>query len=282
MLDVGATEEISIALVDTECRCVALIILNIFDHISATCSHISVCCFPTCAWLFCSRVVSKFHTTGQTEKLDKHRFLVMTKEMDDEDFDRISLCSASQRQDEFTKLWASGPAPAKDDKRNLKMHVHYTYPRPDDEQRKSHKDSPRKEKSTGGGHATPEPYKDTSKGTPGSPGSAAGSSDLEALKAKYDAIVEYTVHLTAERDMIVTQLEVMKKEYNNELKQGKKSDKKGGEASAGDKSKDAEMKVVQVSTAHLPCALLLFRMHCFALVCSVWQVAPYHVGLIFV
>jgi hypothetical protein len=110
---------------------------------------------------------------------------------------------------------------------------------------------------------------------PGSPGSTAGSTDLEALKAKYDAIVEYTVHLTAERDMIVTQLEVMKKEYNNELKQGKKGDKKGGEASVGEKGKDAEMKVVQVGALHCCvhcCVLLCCVSHRIALLYTV----PYH------
>lgn len=192
-------------------------------------------------------MVSKYNTTGQLEKLDKHRFLVLTKEMEDTDFDRIRDLSSSQRQDEFTKLWAAGPAPAKDDKRNMKMHVQYSYPRAEEESRKGRdKESPRKEKASVA-HGSPEPYKDSPKGTPGSPGAGAPSSDLEALKTKYDAIVEYTVHLTAERDMIVTQLEVMKKEYNNELKQGKKSDKKSSEAGAGEKSKDADVKAVQVS-----------------------------------
>lgn len=214
MLDVGATEEVSIVLVDTEC----------------------------------SRVISKFNTTGQTEKLDKHRFLVLTKEMEDDDFERISACTPAQRQDEFTKLWAAGAAPTKDDKRSMKMHVSYTYPRPEEESEEGKgrkiKESPKKESKSSGSnnsHSSPEPYKDSA---------GTGSSDLEALKSKYDAIVEYTVHLTAERDMIVTQLEVMKKEYNNELKQGKNKDKKNmesGAGSGGEKAtgKDAEMKVVQ-------------------------------------
>lgn len=45
--------------------------------------------------------------------------------------------------------------------------------------------------------------------------------ELNALKKKYDAVVEYTVHLTAERDTILAQLEEMQKAYNRE-KQPKK------------------------------------------------------------
>ena len=45
--------------------------------------------------------------------------------------------------------------------------------------------------------------------------------ELNSLKKKYDAVVEYTVHLTAERDTILSQLEEMQKSYNRD-KQPKK------------------------------------------------------------
>lgn len=47
--------------------------------------------------------------------------------------------------------------------------------------------------------------------------------DVAVLKNKYDSIVEYTVHLTAERDLIVNQLETLKKEYNAEVSKNKKA-----------------------------------------------------------
>jgi hypothetical protein len=49
---------------------------------------------------------------------------------------------------------------------------------------------------------------------PGSPESIFA--ELQSLRKKYDAVVEYTVHLTAERDYHFTQLEEMKKEIAKE------------------------------------------------------------------
>lgn len=63
--------------------------------------------------------------------------------------------------------------------------------------------------------------------------------ELQNLRKKYDAVVEYTVHLTAERDSIVGQLEVAQKELNRE-KLRKKSE---GQTATKDKN---EKKGVQV------------------------------------
>ena len=42
--------------------------------------------------------------------------------------------------------------------------------------------------------------------------------ELQNLRKKYDAVVEYTVHLTAERDTIVQRLEETEKELTREGK----------------------------------------------------------------
>lgn len=60
------------------------------------------------------------------------------------------------------------------------------------------------------------------------PSSLGGNPDLvvaelQNLRKKYDAVVEYTVHLTAERDSIVAQLESAQRELNKE-KSKKKAD----------------------------------------------------------
>lgn len=72
--------------------------------------------------------------------------------------------------------------------------------------------------------------------------------DLAILKSKYDTIVEYTVHLTAERDMIVTQLEVLKREYNNEINKTKKNK---NSASSKNKEQDMESKRPQVCYVYM-------------------------------
>jgi hypothetical protein len=45
--------------------------------------------------------------------------------------------------------------------------------------------------------------------------------ELQNLRKKYDSVVEYTVHLTAERDSIVGQLESAQKELTNRDKRKK-------------------------------------------------------------
>ena len=49
---------------------------------------------------------------------------------------------------------------------------------------------------------------------PGSP--EAMFAELQSLRKKYDAVVEYTVHLTAERDYHFTQLEDLRREFSRE------------------------------------------------------------------
>jgi len=67
--------------------------------------------------------------------------------------------------------------------------------------------------------------------------------ELQGLRKKYDAVVEYTVHLTAERDAIVSQLEASQRELTKE-----KSRKKGDTAAAagsGKNDKTVDKKVVE-------------------------------------
>jgi hypothetical protein len=71
--------------------------------------------------------------------------------------------------------------------------------------------------------------------------------ELQALRKKYDAVVEYTVHLTAERDAIVTQLDLSQRELTKE-----KSKKKGDTAGGNSKTdKDADKKVIEKVCHHI-------------------------------
>ncbi len=66
---------------------------------------------------------------------------------------------------------------------------------------------------------------------PGSP--EAILAELQGLRKKYDAVVEYTVHLTAERDYHFAQLEELRREFSKE-----KSRKKPNEVTPNKKSMD--------------------------------------------
>ena len=82
---------------------------------------------------------------------------------------------------------------------------------------------------------------------PNSPNSSSiyNINDLQILKSKYDTIVEYTVHLTAERDMIAAQHEVLKREYNSELKKKEKSSPRSANSLAS-KSDDENKTITKV------------------------------------
>ena len=68
--------------------------------------------------------------------------------------------------------------------------------------------------------------------------SGNSSKELEALKKKYDAVVEYTVHLTAERDTILAQLEVAQRQ----LASNSTNNKRATDPARPVKTKDGEQK----------------------------------------
>lgn len=73
---------------------------------------------------------------------------------------------------------------------------------------------------------------------PGSP--EAIFAELQSLRKKYDAVVEYTVHLTAERDYHFTQLEDLRREYSRE----KARKKAGGDSTNAKKESKSTEQVV--------------------------------------
>lgn len=73
--------------------------------------------------------------------------------------------------------------------------------------------------------------------------------ELQSLRRKYDAVVEYTVHLTAERDAIVAQLDLAQTEIAKEKRKNKNegADGAGANSKAGKKGDKAngDKKVVE-------------------------------------
>lgn len=216
IVDVDKTEEVTVVLVDTECN----------------------------------KFLDQLGDDQIDKQLDKHRFLVQSKIIDDETFNKISSLPHNQRADEYAKVWDSG----KDDKKNLKLRVEFSVP---DSQQNVNGSEPGLSTSNA---PTSAPIasvseamenvrkripKDTSSSsttiTENAPSSAIFS-ELQGLRKKYDAVVEYTVHLTAERDFHFSQLEELKRELTREkakkkdpasVKGGKLNekivDKKGGQ-----------------------------------------------------
>ena len=200
--------------------------------------------------------------------LSKHRFMVQSKTISNETFADISNLPLNERADKVTiiatsscysvlsnlcfsaswtqyqRVWESND---KDDKKNHKLKVEFVVV----ENASSGSKSSR-------GHSIPSVSEnvesvrsrlaqvDTATALsradddmPGSP--EAMFAELQSLRKKYDAVVEYTVHLTAERDYHFTQLEDLRREYARE----KARKKTGGETTPKrDGGKGAD-KVVQ-------------------------------------
>jgi hypothetical protein len=79
--------------------------------------------------------------------------------------------------------------------------------------------------------------------------------ELYALRKKYDSVVEYTVHLTAERDTIIQQLELAQRELAKE----KGAKKKADTTSTTNKPKQdkvVQQQVSQIKSTHILCSIL--------------------------
>ena len=84
--------------------------------------------------------------------------------------------------------------------------------------------------------------------------------ELQNLRKKYDAVVEYTVHLTAERDSIVQRLDETEKELTREVGRRRAAQSESPKG-ARKTDKNAEKKVAQRGfslTAVLLAALICF------------------------
>lgn len=208
VIDVGQTEESTITLIDSECN--------------------------------------RFLDLTETERetvLSKHRFLVQTRIISDTLYDKIVKIPQNERTEEYQKIWETK---SKDEKRNQKLKVEFIYP--DDNMNADGAENMAGMGSVSEGvenirsrmaqvdtAATPaRPIEDI----PGSPDGIYA--ELQNLRKKYDAVVEYTVHLTAERDYHFTQLEELRREYSRE-----KARKRATGETPKKESKNVEKVVVQ-------------------------------------
>jgi hypothetical protein len=179
----------------------------------------------------------------RAESLDKHRFLVQSKAISDQLYNKILNLPPNGRADEFQKVWESS---SKNDKKNQKLKVQFNLIDVVTEDSGVLKPTPSiaenvetvrnrissMESAVGAGvkHDHPD--------LTGNPDAIV--SELQSLRKKYDAVVEYTVHLTAERDYHFSQLEEVRREYAREKSRRKSGGAEGG--SGGDMKKRSAEK----------------------------------------
>lgn len=176
----------------------------------------------------CNRFVD-MSEEERAENLEKHRFLVQSTPITDHLYNKILNLPPNGRADEFQKLWESS---TKDSKINHKLKVEFlmsdgTATEDNVQQtptvaenvetvrnRIAAMENDAENKSAHAGDLAANPD--------------AIVAELQSLRKKYDAVVEYTVHLTAERDYHYAQLEEVRREYAREKSRRKSSNESSG------------------------------------------------------
>jgi hypothetical protein len=118
---------------------------------------------------------------------------------------------------QFTKIW-EGP---KDDRKNIKLKVEFKYPEIVQARAAPESVEGVRSRLVRNEGSTNSSNKNVSMVSTNSP--EVIFTELQNLRKKYDAVVEYTVHLTAERDAIVSQLETSQRELVKEKSKKKPS-----------------------------------------------------------
>jgi hypothetical protein len=194
----------------------------------------------------------------RAESLEKHRFLVQSKVISDQLYNKILNLPPNGRADEYQKVWETT---SKNDKKNQKLKVEFKLVDvASDDSANVNKPAPsiaenvemvrnrisNMENSSEHKHVHPD--------LTGNPDAIIA--ELQSLRKKYDAVVEYTVHLTAERDYHFSQLEEVRREYARE----KSRNKSGGEGGSDMKKRSAEKSPGGQSSAEVQQGFTLLTM----------------------
>lgn len=153
---------------------------------------------------------------GGVENLEKHRFMIQSKVISDDDYYNMERMTVAQKSDEYQKIWNSEP---KDDRFSIKFKAVFNYSETNDIKKSPNTNNYET-------NQTPKEKRNT-KNVP----SENVLEEIVNLRSKLDEVVVYSVYLTAERDTIVSQLEDAKRELstykNDKGKNGIASGKKG-------------------------------------------------------
>lgn len=193
---------------------------------------------------------NRFIEQGDGNKaIANHRFLVQSRPIDDTSFTAIVQGSQAQKATEFTTFWGSAP---KENRKNHKLKVEYSFPNAHNPLPTVHEGAELESPIAANVDSIRDKLMndETMGAAPMAHEGAAGSpeallAELQSLRKKYDAIVEYTVHLTAERDYHFSQSE---EKRNAEEKLREKSKKKSADnvpkLKSGDKLMDKKTNSV--------------------------------------
>jgi len=171
------------------------------------------------------------------EKLDKHRFLVQSRIISKDEYDKISNSSEQQRLNDFASLWDT----TLNEPYKIKLKVEFSYPEILLSSPSSNSNAQRHQAQAISKNAQIIEERLSKKKSAMIDGKvddlptseATTTAELASLRRKFDSVVEYTVQLTAERDILVTQLEEKKRELAR---------KKGAENSTGKEKNEKKVE----------------------------------------
>lgn len=156
----------------------------------------------------------------RTEKMEKHRFLVQCTNIESRDFDYIkSDITQIERSKQYLRIWES-----KEKRSNLRLKVKFKMEPPNinyendigkgiqNDIGKGIYKLDNKLQQNNGDNMQQSPTNNEKEKYSSSDNTEYIIDELKALQIKFDQVVEYTVHLTNERDNIVIELEKYKRE----------------------------------------------------------------------
>lgn len=189
---------------------------------------------------YCSRFLD-MSDEERAESLDKHRFLVQSRAITDQLYNKILNLPPNGRADEFQKLWDTA---SKTEKKNHKLKVEFNLVDVVTEDSGAVSSTPtiaENVEMVRNRISSMESEKHTHQPIDLNGSPDAIISELQSLRKKYDAVVEYTVHLTAERDYHFSQLEEVRREYAREKSRRKTNGDSGSSSNGGNmKQRGAE------------------------------------------
>lgn len=203
---------------------------------------------------------------ADTQKLDKHRFLVQSKVISDADYELINSLQLMQRGNEYQRIWNTG---SKDDRTNIKLRVEFIYPK--DHNVAAVKNGHDAIRSNGNNNSNNNNYNNSTlkaadetsvsssifdehvNNSNNIPSDSTNTdnvyNDLQTLRKKFDAVVEYTVHLTADRDNVVAQLEKVKQELASRKNDSKQQQSRDNASSSSNKKNTNGINTATSSTS---------------------------------
>ena len=186
----------------------------------------------------CINFIQAHNVKGVAESVDRHRFKIEAVAISPTQYNNLKKAASAVRSAEYNTALELA-----EEKHTAKFKVHYTYP-PREETaqastgRSSSADnssgvSPMKSRVSGAGGSTA--FEDqTAQHDPNSIDSVL--SELQALRTRYDKVLELTVNLTAEKDTMLARLEAKQNERKEKSKLLER-ERKGAKAMAGGQKK---------------------------------------------